>query len=118
MRKKFRQDVRYELVIQTPSNVSANDLLSVLQSCEWKFDIDLAFDISGNLVSVGTPVLKEENSDFCVRKVEADFLIDLKAWEPLDEDCYNAGDTFDFFSASPKLRASCYPSGPAPDDGE
>jgi hypothetical protein len=53
--------------------------LSVLQSCEWKFDIEVAFDISGNLVSVGTAVLKEENSEFCARQVEVDFLIDLKA---------------------------------------
>jgi hypothetical protein len=57
----------------------------------------------GKVVSVGTPVLKEENSEFFARQVEVDFLIDLKAWEPLDEDHYSAGDTFDFFSASPKL---------------
>lgn len=100
---EFQEHLRYQLVIQTPSEIGANDLLDAVQSCAWDFDIELAFSVSGKVASVGKPVLQEENSDFCTRRIEVDFLIDLESWETLDEDCYNARDTFDHFSASPKL---------------
>ena len=103
MKQVFKEQLECQLLIETPSHLTALDVKRQLEICHWDFEIELAMDIAGVVKAVETPQAEQRGSEETVWACICDIAVTLSPWEPLRETHYDPDDTLPLVSATPSL---------------
>ena len=85
----FSEQLTYTLELIGPPIVELNEVSRIVKAADWRYEIDLAMEITAQLKAVGEPTQSEHRGDCSVWSVPVTIDVDLTPIDYLDPDYYD-----------------------------